>query len=111
MKKGVYLILLLVLGLFFQSCEKDQLTGLCIDQYLQQGNWTPYNGQNIGCKMHLMAYEYKQQNYFMVGNHCADMLANFTDCNGEELDWEKDKRLIDNIYEKGTYLGIIGFLE
>lgn len=74
-------------------CEGDESAPLefksielCTEQFLEEFDMKPYEGEEIGCKFHIRLYQYNDIFFAVLNSHCHD-LAPFTiyDCNGEEF--------------------------
>ena len=99
-----YLSVLAVIILFIVSCTKtNHLEDNCINQQLDEYNMIAFEGQDIGCKLHLMLYTYQEAQYFALGSHCVDMVLVLKDCAGNDVP--------ESHYDNAEYVEIIGFEE
>lgn len=72
------------------ACAKGPDTEeTCLKKVLEQEGMVTYSGQPIGCNSFLELYKFEGQQYFVVNNHCADMVILPFDCDGKRL-CEKD---------------------
>lgn len=99
--------------LICSSCDKEDGTpGSCIDAYLEQNGMVKYKDQEIGCKSFLNLYEFENKEYFLLGNHCADMISFPTDCEGKRLcEDPEETESCNNFYQNAKFKGIIGVRE
>ncbi|WP_152425077.1 hypothetical protein [Nafulsella turpanensis] len=107
MKYPLYLILIFLLGL--SACTEEDITTNCVDEVLEAQGMVPYQGQDIGCKFFLSLYEYESQQYFLLGNACADMVVYPTACSGNQLC--NSTAECTEFYENARYIGIVGIEE
>ncbi|GHA79527.1 DUF6970 domain-containing protein [Pontibacter akesuensis] len=112
MKTRITTILAFMFFLFLGvSCDKeDDVTCVqdCLETYLEQNEMVPYQGEDPGCKFYLTLYEYKRKQYYVLGNHCADMVVYPTDCNGNKLCEAAGDATCADFYENAKYIGIVG---
>ena len=73
--------LLLIVG----CSEDDGVERDCIESMLGANNMVAYNGQEVGCNSFLELYHYRNEQFFLLGNHCADMVSFPVDCDGNAL--------------------------
>ena len=69
----------------------------------------PYKGQELSCEDHLILYEFEGEQYFQIGNHCADMMFRPFDCNGTYICSEPESEACKN-FDQAEYKGIVGFV-
>lgn len=91
------------------SCKKQKIVDDCVADFLEQNEMIPYNDQEIGCQFFVTLHEYKNKQYFVLGNHCADMMLTVVDCEGNDLC--ASTRKCNRFFEKNESLGIIGIRE
>jgi len=77
---GFFAIALLAL-----SCKKESIQLNCVDQFIESRQLTKYTGQSLGCKTFYSLWEFNGEQYYVAGNHCADMSSNPVDCDGNFL--------------------------
>ncbi len=115
MKYTVLPSFILILFSFFSSgCDKENEISCienCTDEYLAQHNMVRYRGEEIGCKSFLSLYEYKNKQYYLLGNHCADMVSYPTDCDGNKLCENGEDSECRDFYKNAKYVGVIGIKE
>ena len=93
------------------SCDKeDEIRCIddCAEKYLAQNGMVRYQGEVVGCKSFLSLYEYKNKQYFLLGNHCADMVSYPTDCDGNKLCEAGEDTTCRDFYKNAKHVGIIG---
>lgn len=91
------------------GCSKDDyIKSDCIESMLIESNMIEYNGQEIGCKSFLELYHYKNRQFFLYGNHCADMWSYPVDCEGNKLCENGEDFKCRSFYNKAERIGIIG---
>jgi len=103
MKTKIFLFSCLLV-VFISACKhkENPIKKDCIANMLTQKNMIPYGGGEInGCKFFVVLYEWKGEQYFSLGNPCADMIPNAVDCDGIEV-------TNPNFWNQATNLGIIG---
>ena len=77
---------LVFLLVFLFACGKEEsFQKSCIDHKLEELNMIPYRGQELGCNFYLTRYVIRGKDYFLLNNNCADIIAYFTDCEGNRL--------------------------
>lgn len=107
--KTIRLILCLCLFTFW-GCEKEEVVDSCIKDTLEEFEMVLYDGQEIGCHMTLSLFEYKKEDYFMLDNYCADMIAvPIIDCEGNQLCRPEDSETqCQDFYENAVFIKTIG---
>lgn len=85
------------------SCVDD-----CSDTYLKQNGMVRYKGEELDCKDFLSLYEYQNKQYYVLGNNCADIAINPTDCDGNSLCKSGDSKSCSTFFENAKYIGIVG---
>ena len=86
--------------------EKD-----CIAKILQEYNMVPYDDQELGCNSFLVLYKFDGEQYFLVNNHCADMVSYPFDCTGNKLCEIDGSPKCLRFYETAEYIDIIGIAD
>lgn len=81
--KNIKIIGLLLLFLA-AACSEEPATD-CIADKLAEFDMVEYQGQEMSCKLFLTLFYYNEKQYFLLGNHCADMATCPFDCDGNEL--------------------------
>ena len=105
--------------LLISACSKDQSTSAspqlydeCVEKTLERNDMRPYvDGEDLGCSFFFSLYEFEQEYYFLLSNHCADMLLIIEDCEGNRFcDVGPSSPICSAIFEgnKATPLGIVG---
>ena len=80
----------------------------CVEQVLETNGMVKYEQQELGCNTFLELYKFNGQQYFLLNNHCADMVFYPFDCSGNKLcEMEEDQNCI-KFYETAEHIGIIG---
>ena len=110
MNKIISTFLLFDILLFALSgCSKDEGTREgCLNMKLEEMGMVPYSGQEIGCSSFLELFIYKDQEIFLLVNHCLDMHVFPVDCEGNNV---FESELYPGFYENGEYMGIVGIEE
>ncbi len=67
-----------------------------------------WEGQDIGCEFFLVLYEYRNKQYFVLDNHCADLISNPVDCNGNKICNDIQDFDCRNYYKESKRIGIVG---
>lgn len=109
-RPGYRYILFLIFLTGFGCDKKDEVTCIndCMETYLQQNGIASYRGEEVGCKYFVSLYEYQNKQYYVLGNHCADVASNPTDCNGNTLCENGNEKACSDFFEKAKYIGIVG---
>lgn len=107
MKYWLYLISVLLFAL--SACGKEDVKINCVEDVLEAQGMVPYQGQDIGCQFFLSLYEYEEEQYFLLGNSCAEIVVYPTDCNGDQLCNSTEE--CTDFYENARYIGIVGIEE
>ena len=103
-KTFIFLILVLII-----NCSKnDEIEMNCLNDMLSDFDMTKYQGQDIGCNFFLELYHYNQKQYYLLGNHCADMISYPTDCEGNKLCENGDDNKCGRFYENAVRIEIVG---
>jgi hypothetical protein len=102
------LVLCIFLFMCFGCCKHEEVKVNCIDDQLKQKGMAKYQGEEIGCKFFLSLYEYNNKQYFLLGNHCADMVSYPTSCDGKKLCENADDKECKEFFDNATYIGIVG---
>lgn len=88
------------------GCGREDVKINCVDEVLESQAMIPYQGQDIECRFFLSLYEYEEEQYFLLGNNCADMVVYPFGCEGNELCSSTDE--CTDFYESARYIGIVG---
>ena len=67
-----------------------------------------FTDQELGCKLFLELYEYNNKQYFLLGNHCADIISYPTDCDGNKLCESGENSECNKFYADANRIGIVG---
>lgn len=95
--------------LFLTGCsEDDTIKAICTEQMLSEHKMIEYNGQEVGCKSFLELYHFRNEQFYLLGNHCADMISYPTDCDGNILCENEMDATCKDFYENAERIGIIG---
>lgn len=109
--KTVYYFILSTFLFISYGCDKnDEVTCIsdCTKTYLEQNQMVSYKGEAIDCKYFLSLYEYQNKQYYVLGNHCADVASNPTDCSGKTLCESEDEKACSEFFKNAKYVGIVG---
>ncbi len=107
-----YNLIICTLLLFMLSCSKDKSTQFeCINTTLEEFEMVAFEGQDMGCKFFLELFHYNNKQYFLLGNHCADMISYPTDCEGNTLCQNAQNSECLAFYRNAKNIGIIGIKE
>jgi len=102
-------ITILILMFFTISCSSDENTELdCINSKLEEFDMIEYSGQELSCKSFLELYKFKNKQYFLLGNHCADIISNPIDCDGNILCGNEDNSECEEFFINANLIGIVG---
>lgn len=100
---------LIIAVLVLTGCSKDDfIKSDCIESMLSENNMVEYNGQEIDCKFFLELYHHKNKQFFLLGNHCADMISYPTDCEGNIICEDEEDFECQFFYANAKRIGIIG---
>ncbi len=103
-----YLFFLILIGLV-SSCNKEQvIENNCSEVQLGQLGMIGYSGQELECRFFLELYHYQNKQYYILGNHCADLISYPTDCDGNTFCEEMNERNCTKFYKKAVKIGIVG---
>jgi len=119
MKISHFLTLSFLCVLLFSACSKDQTTSAtpqpydeCVENTLERNDMRPYiDGEDLGCNFFFSLYEFEQEYYFLLNNHCADMLLIIEDCEGNRFcDTGASSPVCSAIFDsnQATSLGVVG---
>lgn len=101
-------IILAMLILFLIGCSKKEITTECIDAMLTERNMVAYNGEDPGCKFFLELYFYQNRQFFILGNHCADMISFPIDCDGNTYCENGEDTGCRKFHRRAERIGIVG---
>ena len=102
MRKLAVLYILLVAF----ACDDNDSDG-CTKKILKENGMIAYTGQELGCSNHLTLYEFKGDQYFLLNNHCADMMSLPFDCQGTSICLEPESEACKN-FAQAEFKGIVG---
>jgi hypothetical protein len=101
----------MILGLLIAfACHKEIDAGKdCLEKVLKQKGMIKYENQEQSCRSFLELYIFKGQQYFRIGNHCADLKDNYPfDCDGKKLCEDYNSLDCVKFREDAEYKGIVG---
>jgi len=101
-----YLILIGVVLLL--GCSKQLKSIDCTDRILKESNMVEYNGQPFECNNFIELFRFRNKQYFVLGNHCADMIVNPIDCNGNTICNKGERMKCNKFFENAVNIGVIG---
>lgn len=102
----IILVTTLLLGI---SCSKEpQSTEGCLAERLEAHEMDAYNGESIGCKFYLELFEFQNEQYFLFGSHCADVIADPIDCEGNSICDGGSSIKCNNFWNNSVSKGIVG---
>ncbi|WP_157433468.1 hypothetical protein [Adhaeribacter aquaticus] len=109
-KLGSYFLLIIFLFVSFGCDKKEEVTCImdCMETYLEQNKMVSYKGGEIGCKNFVSLYQYQNKQYFVLGNHCADIASNPIDCNGKTVCGSGNELVCNELFKNAKYIGIVG---
>jgi hypothetical protein len=87
--------------------EECHVTKNCIENVLEKQGMVAYTGQELGCSTFLTLYEFDGKQYFMLGNHCTDMIVYPFDCEGNKLCETNDEKC-QQYLQSTKYIGVVG---
>lgn len=100
---------IIIATLFSIGCtEDDSICVDCIESILVERNMIEYNGQEIDCKFFLELYHHQNKQFFLLGNHCADLISYPIDCHGNKLCVNGNDSECKDFYDNAESMGIIG---
>ena len=100
---------IIIFILLFIACSKDETANSdCIETMLSNNSMIEYTGQELECKFFLELYSYTNKQFFLLGNHCADLISYPIDCAGNTLCEDGENFICNNFYAKAERIGIIG---
>jgi hypothetical protein len=108
--KSASVPIVFLVGLFSFGCDDEQSTKRqnCIESVLEEHHMIPYTGEDLGCKFFITLFEFNGEQYFQLGNHCADMVTYPFDCKGNQICAEGATALCSEFYRSATYMDIVG---
>lgn len=112
-QQAITSFILIIFVFLFSACDKEEVSCIddCKDDYLSKHGMVSYSGQEIGCKTFVSLYEYKNKQYYVLGNHCADMVVYPTDCTGNKLCESGEDNVCKDFYKNAKYIGVVGIKE
>ncbi len=100
--------LFFVLILLCFSCEKEDIVEFnCTTDKVSEAQMIPFSNQELGCKSYLDLYTFEGEEYYTIGNLCMDIEAIYTNCNGDMICKEDNKRC-RRFNKDAEYFGIVG---
>ena len=111
-----FIIILIIFSLgcsnhVIECTEAECIEIECVEDILEQNDMVAYQGQEIGCKFFLELYYYQNKQYFLLGNHCADLISYPRDCEGNTLCENGYDSKCRKFYEQAKRIGIVGISE
>lgn len=107
MNKYTFLFLF-VLSISFGCSKDEELLTDCVESMIENNAMEAYSEQEIGCRFFLELYHYQNQEYFLLGSHCADIESLPIDCGTDILCDSLDDAICIDFFEKAIYKGIVG---
>ena len=105
----INMLSILSFALFLFSCsKKDEVKVDCIDVQLDKLDMVANIDQEIGCNFYLELFHYKNEQYFLLGNFCADLESYPFDCDGNQFCGGESRRSCERFYNKAVSKGIVG---
>ena len=105
-------LVVVTLLFFLLGCSKEEIQPSdCIASVLKENDMVEYTGQEIGCKFFFQLFDYENEQFFLLGNHCADMVSYPIDCEGNHLYEDLDSQAAIDFYANAEHIGIIGISE
>lgn len=118
MDKPIFLFYISLWLCLVSACSQENIAPLdvaitdCTEEVLASFNMVAYEEQQIDCKSFLELYEYQNEQYFLLGNHCIDMVSSPFDCARNILCQKGvDIELCQSFRRDAVYIGIIGIEE
>lgn len=100
---------LFLVAIFLFSCDDDSKSDTCESGMLKHFDMVPYTGQQIPeCTSYLQKYVYQENDYFQVGNPCADIVFNPVNCLGITVCEEPSLECMEHFQATAQYEGIVG---
>ena len=110
MKSSNFTILMFIFLLI--GCSKEEaIISDCIDTTLSEYNMIEFDGQDFGCKFFLELFHYDNKQFFVLGNHCADMISFPFDCAGNTICEDGEDAKCRDFYANAERIEIIGMEE
>ncbi len=102
-----------ILAVILGCTKNNEIVNDCIDVKLEEFNMVKYEEQEIGCEFFLELYIFRNKQYFQLGSHCADIVFNPTDCDGNNICGNKGRLNCSSrrYYKKRVRIGIVGISE
>ncbi len=105
--KLIYLIA--IVSCLLVGCAKEEpVNADCIESVLINHQMVAYTGQQIDCSFFLELYQYGNKQWFLLGNHCADMISYPFDCDGNLLCDDEASFRCEDFHENAERLRIVG---
>ena len=109
--KRYCLLSICFLSMFLGCRENCRVEKNCLLETLRELDMVPYHGQELGCNLHVVLYQLDGEQYFMLINHCADMVTYPFDCDGRKLCETAETPECVQFHESAQYVGIVGIRE
>ncbi len=91
------------------GCSSDDTVDVdCLESKLKSFDMVAYTGQDISCEFFLELYHFESKQYFLLGNHCANIVAYPTDCEGNQLCADDEDRKCRSFYDKAERIRVVG---
>lgn len=106
---NIYLTLMSCLFLTIACGKQDHsLDSECIATAVRHSNMVIYKGQDLKCKNYLSLYQFQNRHYFVLDNHCADVIPNPIDCEGNRLCFDMEDPICKEFFINSKWIRIIG---
>lgn len=105
--KPFSILLLISIPVFFGCSKEIGIDQDCMQEVIAKHEMVEYDGREIGCQSFLELYHYKNKQYFVLNNHCLDMIIYPVDCDGNRLCIEDDFQC-RRFWRKAELIEIIG---
>ena len=95
----------------FVACadqNDSELIECSIESVLDDRNMIAYSGQEIGCKFFLELYHFQDKQFFLLGNHCVDMISYPIDCQRNSLCAYGEDSECEEFFASAERIGIVG---
>jgi len=101
-----YPYLLLIIGLLVGCTKENTIKTTCTEEKLIAYDFEEYTGQDLNCDFFLILYHFRNKEYYLLGNHCVDMINKPVDCEGNVLCDSKIRTKCNNFYNNAVEVGI-----
>ncbi len=107
MCRTISIVSFLLASIMFSNCvsENQEVFTDCVAEKLEQNDMIPYDGEILDCEFFLTLHLYDNKQYFILDNHCVDMIIYVINCNNDTLSVTQES----NFFREKETVDIIGY--